>query len=79
VRRRGSLVKVSVSATDATGTKAQASGLKLVRVDFGDRSRAVAGRKAMHSYGRSGKFTIRVSATDNAGNVRVVQRRVTIK
>jgi hypothetical protein len=78
-RRRGGLVKVAVSATDATGTAAQASGMKLVRVDFGDRSRAVTGTKAMHRYGRSGKFTIRVSATDNAGNVVAVTRRVTIK
>jgi hypothetical protein len=78
-RRRGGLVKVAVTATDASGTNAQASGMKLVRVDFGDRSRAVAGRKATHRYGRSGKFTIRVSATDNAGNVVAVLRRVTIK
>jgi hypothetical protein len=79
VRRSGGLVKVAVSATDASRTGAQASGLKLVRVDFGDRSRAVVGRTATHRYGRPGKFTIRVSATDNVGNVRVVQRRVTIK
>ncbi|MCW3049001.1 MAG: hypothetical protein JWO74_3285 [Solirubrobacterales bacterium] len=72
-RRAGGAVKVGVSATD------HASGVKLVRIDFGDKSRAVVGRSATHRYGRAGKFTIRVTASDNVGNVGTVQRRVTIK
>ncbi|MGZ6707238.1 MAG: PKD domain-containing protein [Solirubrobacteraceae bacterium] len=79
-RRRGGLVKVTVRATDASGTKARASGLKLVRVSFGDRTRSVVTRHvATHRYARGGKVTVRVSATDKAGNVAVVKRRITIK
>ncbi len=78
-RRRGGLVKVTVKASDASGTSAKASGLKVVRVAFGDRSPAVARRVALHRYRRGGKYTVRVSATDGAGNVTLLERRISIK
>jgi PKD domain len=78
-RRRGGFVKVTARVTDATGTKAKASGLKGVRISFGDGSRAISGRRASHRYAHSGKVTVRVSASDKAGNVRTVRRRITIR
>jgi PKD domain len=78
-RKRGRFVKVTARVSDASGTTAKASGLKNVRVAFGDGSRPIDGRRAAHRYGRSGKFTVRVSANDKAGNVRTVKRRITIR
>ena len=66
-------------ATDASGTSAKASGIKSVSVNFGDRSKAVAARRASHSYRRAGKYTVRVTVTDGAGNATVLTRRITIK
>jgi hypothetical protein len=78
-RKRGKEVKIAVQATDASGTAAQASGLNLVRISFGDGSRTVTGLKATHRYGHSGKTTVRVSATDKAGNAVAFTRRITIR
>ena len=56
-----------------------ASGLSRIRVDWGDGSLPVlTGKRAAHSY-RRGRFTLRVSATDKAGNFSVVTRRLVIK
>jgi hypothetical protein len=78
-RKRGKQVKVAAKATDASGTAAKASGLNGVKISFGDGSRTFAGRRAAHRYGHSGKVTVRVSASDNAGNVVAVTRRITIR
>jgi hypothetical protein len=77
-RKRGGLVKVAARVSDASGTKAKASGLKVVRISFGDGSRTIVGRRAVHRYGHSGKVTVRVIAADKAGNVVTVRRRITI-
>jgi hypothetical protein len=77
-RRRGAAARVTVKATDASGTKAKASGLKNVHISFGDGSRRVVGTRAIHGWARSGRVTVRVSASDNAGNTVSVTRRVTI-
>jgi hypothetical protein len=77
-RKRSAPVKVSARVSDASGTTAKASGLKVVRISFGDGSRTVVGRHAIHRYGRSGKVTVRVIAADKAGNVVTVRRRITI-
>jgi hypothetical protein len=77
-RKRGSFVKVAAKVSDASGTGSKASGLKNVRISFGDGSRPISGRRAAHRYGRSGKVTVSVSASDKAGNVRTVKRRITI-
>jgi hypothetical protein len=78
-RKRGKQVKVAVRATDASGTAAQASGLNLVRISFGDGSRTVVGTRAVHRYGHSGKVTVRITASDKAGNVVALTRRITIR
>jgi hypothetical protein len=72
-------VKVAVKASDASGTAAKASGLKGVRIAFGDGSGTFGGLRAAHRYGHSGKVTVRVSASDKAGNVVTVRRRITIR
>jgi hypothetical protein len=79
VRKRGRQVKVAVQATDASGTAAQASGLNLVHIRFGDGSRTLTGLRAVHRYGHSGKFTVRLSASDKAGNATVLTRQLTIR
>ena len=78
-RKRGKQVKVVAKATDASGTAAKASGLQGVKISFGDGSRTFAGLRAAHRYGHSGKVTVRVSASDKAGNVVAVRRRITIR
>jgi hypothetical protein len=78
-RKRGKLLKIAVKATDASGTAAKASGLKVVRISFGDGSRQVVGLKAAHRYGHSGHVTVQVSASDKAGNAIAVKRRITIR
>jgi hypothetical protein len=78
-RKRGRFVKVAAKVTDASGTGAKASGLESVRISFGDGSRPIAGRRASHRYGHSGKVTVSVSASDKAGNVGTVKRRITIR
>ena len=50
-----------------------------MRISFGDGSRTIAGLKAIHRYGHSGKVTVRVSATDKAGNAIALTRRITIR
>jgi hypothetical protein len=77
-RKRGQVLKVAARVSDASGTSAKASGLKVVRISFGDGSRTVVGRRAIHRYGHSGKVTVRVTAADKAGNVVAVRRRITI-
>jgi hypothetical protein len=77
--KRGKLLKIAVKATDASGTNAKASGLNLVRISFGDGTGTIAGLKAAHRYGHSGHVTVRVSASDKAGNVVAVTRRITIR
>jgi hypothetical protein len=68
-----------VQATDASPTGAKASGLNLVHIKFGDGSAEVTGLRAAHRYGHSGKVTVRVSASDKAGNAIALTRRITIR
>jgi hypothetical protein len=76
VRRAEKAVKVSVTASDVAVQRS--SGVAIVKIDFGDGTPAVAARTAEHRYKR-GTYTIRVSATDRAGNAGVVTRQVQIK
>jgi hypothetical protein len=78
-RKRGKFVKVAARVSDASGTAAKASGLEAVRISFGDGSRAIAGRRASHRYAHSGKATVSVTASDKAGNVHTVKRRITVR
>lgn len=72
VRRRGRVARVSTSSSD----RSPGSGVSLVRIDFGPGD-PVAARSATRRYSRGGRYTIRVSARDRAGNVAV--RRVSVR
>jgi hypothetical protein len=78
VRKRGGLVKVAATVSDAS-TAAKVSGVAVVKISFGDGSATVIARRAAHRYGHGGAFTVRVSATDFAGNAIAVKRRIRIK
>jgi len=60
------------------GSRATASQLDYVTIDFGDGTPPVRARKARHSYAR-GTYTIKATARDSAGNVTTVTRSVTIR
>ena len=53
------------------------SGIARVRIDFGDGT-VVTAKYASHTYGGGGHHTIRVSATDKAGNAVAVTRKITV-
>lgn len=80
-RKAGKALKFRLTADDVRNGTGR-SGLKYVRVDFGDRTPRITlkGRSATvsHAYER-GRYTLRVTARDRAGNVEVVRRRLTIK
>lgn len=76
LRVRGSQVTVTVS----DGPRGQGSGLRAgsVKVRFGDGRTGHGRARLRHSYTRPGRYTIVVSAADNAGNRATVRRRVKI-
>lgn len=91
VRRQGRRLKLRVRATDAVvpeapegtantpGAVAGGSGVRSYRIDWGDRSRKDRKRTATHTYKRPGRYTLRISVRDVAGNVTVDKQRVTIR
>jgi hypothetical protein len=76
-RRRGRPIRVSVRPSDASPAGRPASGVRRVLIAWGD-GRRTTSRKAVHRYGR-GRFTLRVSVRDRAGNVFVVRRAITVR
>jgi hypothetical protein len=76
-RKRGALVRVTSRARDVLNP--EGSGVRVVRISFGDGSPKLAARAAVHRYRHSGAFTVQVSATDKAGNVTVVKRRIRVR
>ena len=75
VRRKGR--KVTVTATD--GARARASGVVGLTIAFGDGARSSASRGSVtHAY-RAGKWRLRASARDAAGNVATLAKRLRIK
>jgi hypothetical protein len=78
VKRKKRVATVTAKAADVIPPSGNAAGVKYVRIDWGDGSGFVQARKATHRYGRTGAFTIRVSATDRAGNVAVAERTIHI-
>ncbi len=80
-REAGKTLKFALTADDVLGGTGR-SGLRYVRVDFGDKSPKVTikDKKATVSHEfKRGRYTVRVSATDRAGNSVAVTRRLTIK
>jgi hypothetical protein len=78
VKRKQRVASVTAKASDVIPPSGNASGIKFVRIDWGDGSGFEQARKASHSYGHKGAFTVRVSATDRAGNVAVAERQIHI-
>jgi hypothetical protein len=78
VKRKKRVVNVTAKAADVVPPSGRAAGIKFVRIDWGDGTGFEQASKASHRYGRTGAFTIRVSATDAAGNVTVVERNIRI-
>jgi len=54
------------------------SGVQVVRIRYGDGTPPIVARKAVHRYAHRGKYVLRVTAADRAGNVTVVRRRIRI-
>jgi hypothetical protein len=50
-----------------------------VCLSFGAAPRPPPSLPATHRYAHSGKVTVRVTASDEVGNVRTVKRRITIR
>jgi hypothetical protein len=78
VKRAQRVATVKAKAADVIPPTGQAAGIKSVRIDWGDGSAVTQARTASHRYGRTGAFTVRVSATDSAGNAATVERRIHI-
>jgi hypothetical protein len=78
----GKVMRLSASYTDVPPgeTRAQASGIASVVARWGDGTGAQKiGRNTQHSYLRAGRYTVKVTATDKAGNVVAVKEPVQIK
>jgi hypothetical protein len=79
-RQAGRPLKITVQSVEEPPPLG--SGPKQVRLDFGDRSPAVALAGEVATFPkvfRRGRFTLRASARDNAGNATVLRRVITIK
>jgi hypothetical protein len=72
VRRRGRTVTVSTVARDRGP-----AGLDFVRIDWGDKSKRIRRRSAVHHY-KKGRYTLRVQAVDRAGNVTTKKKALRI-
>jgi len=84
-KRPGTTLKLAIAPSDpppapAPGTQpAKTSGVAEVLVDWGDKSRRErVKRGAQHAYARAGRYTIRVTVADKAGNKAVVRQVVKV-
>jgi hypothetical protein len=67
----------TLTLTAKAADPAPASGLLRTVISFGEGNRVFA-RSAKHVYAKGGKYTLRVSATDKAGNATVLKQVITI-
>jgi hypothetical protein len=80
-QRRKRVVRLSVTARDPGVRGRSATGLRSVLVSWGDGTKRAGGTasvRASHRYPRPGRFSLQITATDRAGNVRTSQRTVRI-
>ena len=70
--------RITVGAAD--GPRGQVSGVAggSTVVHWGDGRTSFGTRTVSHTYRRHGRYTVRVSATDNAGNTRHLKRKVRV-
>jgi len=64
--------------TVSDGVKSETSGVASVAIAWGDGRRG-AGRRATHRYRRAGRYAVRVTTRDKAGNRRTVVRKVVLR
>jgi hypothetical protein len=81
VKQVGSPVRISLQYTDTPpGLPAvDGSGIASVVLDWGDRTTAHVGHNSSHRYARPGLYMIRVTVSDNAGNVTHLSRWIRVK
>jgi len=79
-RRAGSALRLHVSYSDVRRglPRRDASGISSVRVSWGDGTSSRIGHVVYHVYGRPGRYLLRVTVTDRAGNVTTIKKRVEI-
>jgi PKD domain len=79
-RRTGSALRIRISYSDAPPglPPRDGSGVSSVKVSWGDGTHARVKHAASHVYRRPGRYELRVSVTDRAGNVSTIKRRVKI-
>jgi hypothetical protein len=83
--RRGSSVSFLSSVTDLGPGVTVGSGVPSVELDFGDGSKATVkvgsdnSARTKHRYLTSGRKTVRMTATDRAGNTRIARAHITIR
>lgn len=68
----------SVRVTVSDGLKAETSGVAQVAIAWGDGRRG-NGRSATHRYRRAGRYAVRVTTRDKAGNRRTVVKKVVVR
>jgi hypothetical protein len=78
--RKGRRLRLRARVSDAPPPEppASASGIASVVVSWGDGSPATTGRNLAHVYARAGRFRLTVTATDKAGNSRMLVRHLRI-
>ncbi len=67
----------TLSLATRAGDPSPGSGLLRTVISFGEGERIFA-KNGRHVFGRGGKYTLRISATDRAGNSTVIKRVITI-
>jgi hypothetical protein len=83
-RRARALLRLTVRASDAAPVAPgqapiRTAGIETIVVDWGDRAPLEQIRRgARHAYARPGRYALRVTATDRAGNRVVVRERLKI-
>jgi PKD domain len=83
-KKAGKTLRFRVRAADPPppvppGTPAPAtSGVHTVRIDFGDHTTRAKGTRATHRYHR-GRYTVRVTVIDKAGNAFVLKQKLRIR
>jgi hypothetical protein len=78
VRARGRKAPRTVRVTVSDGLRRETSGVSQVAIAWGDGARG-RGRRATHRYRRAGRYAVRVTARDKAGNRRTVVRKVVVR
>jgi hypothetical protein len=64
--------------TVGDGVRSETSGVAKVAIAWGD-GRHGRGRRASHRYLRAGRYRVRISTRDKAGNARTVLRKVVVR